>query len=105
MTLLNLIRSFFETMNRTAAVRLDAASEAVLSPSLGRLAPGQQGWVEMKQAQWLFSETNDALTLRKFNESGKRAVRDFAAGRRCTPRLTDDRVIFTRNANWMSSSD
>jgi len=102
MGFLNLISSVFATRKQPAAVRLDAASEAVLSKSLGRLAPGQQGWVEMKQAQWLFSETDDALTLRKFDESGKRAVRDFAASLRCTPRLMGDRVIFTRNENWMS---
>jgi hypothetical protein len=101
MAILGWISSFLETRNKAAApVGLDAASVAVLSKSLGKLAPGRQGGIAMKQAQWLFSDTDAALTLRKFDENGKRAVSDFAANQRCTPRLAGDRVIFTRNASW-----
>jgi hypothetical protein len=103
MGLLSWINLLLEARNKTAPpVRLDAASVAVLSKSLGKLAPGRRGWIAMKQAQWLFSETDAALTLRKFDENGERAVSNFAANQSCTPRLAGDRVIFTRNANWTS---
>lgn len=83
------------------AVRLDAGSEEGLAQALERLAPGQEGAITLKEAQYLFSglDEGDDTALSEFDESGVRNLGEFAASSNCTPRRVDNLVVFAKTKN------
>jgi hypothetical protein len=66
-----------------APVKLDASTKASLAASIRALAPGQRGWVSMKEAAGLFSAKDVEYAFGEMDDDGNRNLASFAA---MTPR-------------------
>lgn len=79
-------------------IKLDASTEERLANAIEKLAPGQQGSITFKEAQWLFSGLDEAdeTALSEFDIDGLRNLGTFAAECNCSPKRQGDMVLFTK---------
>ena len=101
MGLLDRIKSLMRsrTIEAPSERRLDGASEAALSASIGTLVPGGRGWISLQEARRLFSSMDDQYAFGEMDEAGKSRLGSFAARNGCViDIMPEGRIYFTRQA-------
>jgi hypothetical protein len=81
--------------------RLNTTSEADLSGALKQLPIGETGWIELRDAQRLFSSAGPEYAFGDMDEQGRARLATFASNPRHRSTFdimpTEGRVYFTRS--------